>query len=45
MYMQCRSCVFIASLESEPVDGNCEALTLLAAMAAHIGYNMQAMYS
>jgi hypothetical protein len=37
--------VFIASLESEPVDGNCETLTLLAAMAAHIGYSIQVMHS
>jgi hypothetical protein len=37
--------VFIAWLESEAVDGNCETLALLAAMAAHIGYSMLVMHN
>jgi hypothetical protein len=31
----------MTAFESEAVDGNCETLTLLASMAAHIGYSMQ----
>jgi len=41
LYIECRSCVFMTAFESEAVDGNCETLTLLASMAAHIGYSMQ----